>query len=140
MLGLDDQKNEVRLSDIWPSDEEIDEVAKKSVRPEQFNAVYDPMFVSLKDVTDQVSPLYEWRPNSTYIRKPPYWEGALARERTLKEMRPLAILGDNITTDHLSPSNAILRDSAAGEYLLKMGLPEEDFNSYATHRLSLIHI
>ena len=134
VLGLDDQKNEVRLSDIWPSDEEIDEVVKKSVRPEQFNAVYDPMFVSLKDVTDQVSPLYEWRPNSTYIRKPPYWEGALARERTLKEMRPLAILGDNITTDHLSPSNAILRDSAAGEYLLKMGLPEEDFNSYATHR------
>ena len=134
VLGLDDQKNEVRLADIWPSDQEIDEVVKKSVRPEQFNAVYDPMFVSLKDVTDQVSPLYAWRPNSTYIRKPPYWEGALARERTLKEMRPLAILGDNITTDHLSPSNAILRDSAAGEYLLKMGLPEEDFNSYATHR------
>ena len=134
VLGLDDQKNEVRLSDIWPSDEEIDEVVKESVRPEQFNAVYDPMFVSLKDVSDQVLPLYEWRPNSTYIRKPPYWEGALARERTLKEMRPLAILGDNITTDHLSPSNAILRDSAAGEYLLKMGLPEEDFNSYATHR------
>jgi aconitate hydratase len=71
---------------------------------------------------------------STYIRRPPDWEGALAGERTLKGMRPLAVLGDNITTDHLSPSNAIVLDSAAGEYLAKMGLPEEDFNSYATHR------
>ena len=82
----------------------------------------------------KVDPLYNWRPQSTYIRRPPYWEGALAGERTLKGMRPLAVLGDNITTDHLSPSNAILKDSAAGEYLTKMGLPEEDFNSYATHR------
>src|SRR4029453_5535214 len=57
-----------------------------------------------------------------------------AGERTLQGLRPLAVLGDNITTDHLSPSNAILLDSAAGEYLAKMGLPEEDFNSYATHR------
>jgi aconitase A len=83
---------------------------------------------------EKVSPLYDWRPQSTYIRRPPYWEGALAGERTLTGMRPLAVLGDNITTDHLSPSNAILLDSAAGEYLAKMGLPEEDFNSYATHR------
>jgi len=71
---------------------------------------------------------------STYIRRPPYWEGALAAKPSLTGMRPLAVLGDNITTDHLSPSNAILADSAAGEYLAKMGLPEEDFNSYATHR------
>jgi aconitate hydratase len=78
--------------------------------------------------------LYDWRAISTYIRRPPYWQGALAGERKLCGMRPLAVLGDNITTDHLSPSNAILLDSAAGEYLAKMGLPEEDFNSYATHR------
>jgi 2-methylcitrate dehydratase (2-methyl-trans-aconitate forming) len=71
---------------------------------------------------------------STYIRRPPYWEGALAGARALKGLRPLAILPDNITTDHLSPSNAIMMNSAAGEYLHKMGLPEEDFNSYATHR------
>jgi Aconitase A len=70
----------------------------------------------------------------TLIRRPPYWEGAMDAERTMKAIRPLAILGDNITTDHLSPSNAILASSAAGEYLHKMGLPEEDFNSYATHR------
>ena len=134
VLGTDNQGNPVRLIDIWPSDAEIDAIVERSVKPEQFTAVYDPMFLNVKDVTDDISPLYEWRPQSTYIRRPPYWEGALAGERSLTNMRPLAVLGDNITTDHLSPSNAILMNSAAGEYLHKMGLPEEDFNSYATHR------
>lgn len=134
ILGYDTEGQPVRLKDIWPKDEEIDAIVKQSVKPEQFRQVYDPMFVTLKDVTDQIDPLYDWRPASTYIRRPPYWEGALAGERALKNMRPLAVLGDNITTDHLSPSNAIMLDSAAGEYLHKMGLPEEDFNSYATHR------
>ncbi len=73
-------------------------------------------------------------PGSTYIRRPPYWEGVLAGARTLRGLRPLAVLGDNITTDHLSPSNAILPNSAAGEYLARMGVPQEDFNSYATRR------
>ena len=131
-LGVVDGKP-VRLQDIWPSDEEIDEIVAKFVKPQQFRDVYIPMFA--QDTTEKAkSPLYDWRPMSTYIRRPPYWEGALAGERTLKGMRPLALLGDNITTDHLSPSNAILASSAAGEYLAKMGLPEEDFNSYATHR------
>jgi len=89
---------------------------------------------NLGAIEEAKSPLYDWRAQSTYIRRPPYWEGALAGERALEGMRPLAVLGDNITTDHLSPSNAILASSAAGEYLAKMGLPEEDFNSYATHR------
>ena len=125
---------EIRLKDIWPSDEEIDAIMKASVKPEHFRKVYEPMFAIRTDSGTQVTPLYDWRPQSTYIRRPPYWEGVLAGERTLKGMRPLALLPDNITTDHLSPSNAILMDSAAGEYLHKMGLPEEDFNSYATHR------
>ena len=124
----------IRLIDLWPSDEEIDAIVAKSVKPEQFRQVYIPMFELRDTSAQQVSPLYQWRPQSTYIRRPPYWEGALAGARTLRGMRPLALLGDNITTDHLSPSNAILPDSAAGEYLAKMGLPEEDFNSYATHR------
>src|SRR5690349_17845356 len=133
-LGVDDDGNEVHLKDLWPSDEEIDAVIAKSVKPEFFRQVYDPMF-KFNVVTDKsIKPLYDWRPKSTYIRRPPYWEGALAGARTLKGLRPLAVLPDNITTDHLSPSNAILLDSAAGEYLHKMGLPEEDFNSYATHR------
>ncbi|MBP4049919.1 Fe/S-dependent 2-methylisocitrate dehydratase AcnD [Chromobacterium violaceum] len=133
VLGIADGK-EIRLQDIWPSDAEIDAVLKQSVKPEQFRQVYEPMFAIHRDNGAKASPLYAWRPQSTYIRRPPYWEGALAGERTLKGMRPLALLPDNITTDHLSPSNAILPDSAAGEYLAKMGLPEEDFNSYATHR------
>ena len=124
---------EIRLKDIWPSDEEIDAIVAKAVKPEQFNQIYIPMFEK-QDAEKAASPLYDWRPMSTYIRRPPYWEGALAGERTLKGMRPLALLPDNITTDHLSPSNAIMMNSAAGEYLHKMGLPEEDFNSYATHR------
>ena len=134
VLGVDASGAEVRLKDLWPTDEEIDAVVARSVKPEHFRKVYEPMFTFAVDTGPKVSPLYAWRPQSTYIRRPPYWEGALAGERTLRGMRPLAVLPDNITTDHLSPSNAILLDSAAGEYLAKMGLPEEDFNSYATHR------
>ncbi|SET49274.1 Fe/S-dependent 2-methylisocitrate dehydratase AcnD [Thalassotalea agarivorans] len=134
VLGLDKDGNEVRLKDIWPSDEAIDEIVSRAVKPEQFKQVYEPMFDLKVDFGEKTDPLYDWREMSTYIRRPPYWEGALAGERTLTGMRPLAVLGDNITTDHLSPSNAILASSAAGEYLAKMGLAEEDFNSYATHR------
>ncbi|MCI2809968.1 Fe/S-dependent 2-methylisocitrate dehydratase AcnD [Eoetvoesiella caeni] len=134
VLGMDRGGKPITLKDIWPSDEEIDSIVAASVKPEQFRRVYEPMFARSVVAREQLSPLYDWRPASTYIRCPPYWEGALAGERTLKGMRPLAVLGDNITTDHLSPSNAILPDSAAGEYLARMGLPEEDFNSYATHR------
>lgn len=132
-LGTDADGKEIYLKDIWPDDEEINNIVKQCVKPEQFRQVYIPMF-NLEAASQAKSPLYDWRPQSTYIRRPPYWEGALAGERSLKAMRPLAVLGDNITTDHLSPSNAILASSAAGEYLAKMGLPEEDFNSYATHR------
>ena len=134
VLGVDAAGRAVTLKDIWPSDAEIDAIVARSVKPEHFRRVYDPMFKIGVARDETISPLYEWRAQSTYIRRPPYWEGALAGERTLRGLRPLAVLPDNITTDHLSPSNAILRDSAAGEYLHKMGLPEEDFNSYATHR------
>ena len=133
-FGTDASGQPILLKDLWPSDAEIDAIVSASVKPEQFRKVYIPMFEDKGGPATKVSPLYDWREMSTYIRRPPYWEGALAGERTLKGMRPLAVLPDNITTDHLSPSNAILLDSAAGEYLAKMGLPEEDFNSYATHR------
>ena len=133
-FGNDASGKPIMLKDLWPSDAEIDAIVAKCVTPEQFRKVYIPMFEDKGGAADKVSPLYDWRAPSTYIRRPPYWEGALAGERTMKGMRALALLPDNITTDHLSPSNAILLDSAAGEYLAKMGLPEEDFNSYATHR------
>ena len=137
ILGQDQSGNDITLKDIWPSDEEIDAIVATCVKPEQFKKVYTPMF-DLGAFEPAESPLYDWDETSTYIRRPPYWasegEGALAGERTMKGMVPLAVLGDNITTDHLSPSNAIQLNSAAGAYLAKMGLPEEDFNSYATHR------
>jgi len=133
-LGQDTEGNPVTLKDLWPSDEDIDKVVAQSVKPEQFRKVYEPMFGTTFKRVKKVDPLYDWREESTYIRRPPYWEGALAAEPALTGMRALAVLGDNITTDHLSPSNAILPDSAAGEYLTSMGVPEADFNSYATHR------
>ncbi|NVK20277.1 MAG: Fe/S-dependent 2-methylisocitrate dehydratase AcnD [Methylocystaceae bacterium] len=138
-LGIDKSGNPVTLKDLWPTDEEINEVVSTCVRPEQFRNVYDPMFTPRHKNEIETNPLYDWREKSTYIRRPPYWDtqgvGALAATpRTLKNMRALAVLPDNITTDHLSPSNAILASSPAGEYLTKMGVPEEDYNSYATHR------
>ncbi len=133
ILGQDQNGNDITLKDIWPSDEEIDAIVASAVKPEQFKKIYTPMF-DLGAFEPAESPLYDWDLKSTYIRRPPYWEGALAGERTMKGMRPLAVLGDNITTDHLSPSNAIQLNSASGAYLDKMGVPHEDFNSYATHR------
>ena len=131
VLGYDQQGNPITLKDIWPADEEIDAIVKSAVKPSQFREVYIPMFDITRETEAKTPPLYDWRPQSTYIRRPPYWEGNMAGQREMKGMRPLAILPDNITTDHLSPSNAILLDSAAGAYLHKMGLPEEDFTSYA---------
>ena len=134
VLGIDKDGIAVTLKDLWPDDAEIDAIVAASVKPEQFRQVYDPMFARSGLTGPKVEPLYDWRPMSTYIRRPPYWEGALAGERSMTGMRALAVLGDNITTDHLSPSNAIMASSAAGEYLTRMGVPEEDYNSYATHR------
>ncbi|MDQ7048225.1 MAG: Fe/S-dependent 2-methylisocitrate dehydratase AcnD [Enterobacterales bacterium] len=133
-LGYDSQNNPIYLKDIWPSDDTINQIIEASVKPEQFKQVYQPMFDIKQDTGIKCDPLYPWNRKSTYIQRPPYWQGALAKPRELKNLRPLAVLGDNITTDHLSPSNAIQLNSAAGEYLHKMGLKEEDFNSYATHR------
>ncbi len=133
VLGVVDGR-EIRLQDLWPDDEEIDALVRRCVKPAQFRRVYDPMFAIAPAAAEATEPLYDWRPRSTYIRRPPYWEGALAGGRSLRGLRALAVLPDNITTDHLSPSNAIEVESAAGEYLARMGVPAEDFNSYATHR------
>ena len=99
-----------------------------------FDEIYDPMFAKriLGDI--EISPFYKWNRKSTYINKPPYWDDEFMGKPALKNMLALGVFPDNITTDHLSPSNAILPESAAGEYCLKMGLPINDLNSYATHR------
>jgi len=133
-LGTDKNGNEITLKDLWPSDEEINAVEKASVRPEMFDAIYDPMFAKNSLDNVEISPFYKWNTQSTYINKPPYWEAEYMEMPALKGMRPLGVFPDNITTDHLSPSNAILPTSASGEYCLSKGLPVEDLNSYATHR------
>ena len=133
-LGVDKDGNSITLKDIWPTDAQIDEVVLSSVKPEMFEEVYNPMFAESSVGNIKINPFYKWNPKSTYIQKPPYWEDKYMTKPDLKNMRPLGIFGDNITTDHLSPSNAILPDSASGQYCIKMGLPIEDLNSYATHR------
>lgn len=133
-LGVDKDGNAITLKDLWPSDKEIDEVVNSVVKPAMFDEIYEPMFArdALGDV--KIEPFYRWSSKSTYIQKPPYWEDAFMGMPALKNMRPLGVFPDNITTDHLSPSNAIMPESASGEYCIKMGLPIEDLNSYATHR------
>ncbi len=134
VLGQDQDGNDIRLKDLWPSDAEINAVEKECVRPEMYNDIYDPMFAreALGDI--KIDPFYKWNTNSTYINKPPYWEDEYMQMPALKGMRPLGVFPDNITTDHLSPSNAILPSSASGEYCISKGLPIPDLNSYATHR------
>lgn len=134
VLGKDKEGNDITLKDLWPTDAEIDAVVKASVKPEMFTEIYDPMFAKSALGDFEVDPFYKWNPQSTYIQKPPYWDAEFTGRPALKNLRPLGVLPDNITTDHLSPSNAILPDSASGEYCLKMGLPIDDLNSYATHR------
>jgi aconitate hydratase len=133
-LGTDKKGNPITLKDIWPTDAEIDEVVNKSVRPSMFTEVYDPMFAKNPLANVKIDPFYNWNSRSTYIQKPPYWDDEFMGMPALKGMRALGVFPDNITTDHLSPSNAILPESASGEYCIKMGLPVEDLNSYATHR------
>ncbi len=134
VLGKDKNGNDIKLKDLWPTDAQIDAVVKNAVKPEMFAAIYDPMFARNGLAGIKVEPFYHWNTQSTYINKPPYWEDEYMQMPALKNMRPLGVFPNDITTDHLSPSNAILPTSASGEYCLKMGLPVEDLNSYATHR------
>lgn len=133
-LGWDAQEREVRLDDLWPKDEEIDAVLAQHVHGEQFRTVYDAMFHRETRSDARVSSRFGWREDSTYIRRPPYWQSSLTKSPLGQNMRPIAVLGDNVTTDDLSPSGAILVDSASGQYLLNHGVQPDDFNSYGTRR------
>jgi aconitate hydratase len=135
-IARDAQGRDVRLADLWPADDEIDSVLAQHVRGEQFSAVYDAMFDRSADTAGgaEVTPRFAWHEDSTYIRRPPYWQAALTQAPTGKDMRAIAVLGDNITTDDLSPSGAILPESASGQYLMAHGVQPDDFNSYGTRR------
>ena len=135
-LALDAEGRPVMLADLWPSDDEVEKLLKEHVRGDYFSAAYENLFGNQKADTAAapMSPRFNWREDSTYIRRPPYWQVDLTTPPRAAAMRPIAILGDNVTTDDLSPSGAILPESAAGQFLLAHGVTKEDFNSYGTHR------
>ncbi len=139
-LGFDQNKKPVYLKDLWPSSEEIAETLEKGLKPEMFKKRYahilsdNPVWqkIEIKSATQ-----YAWDPNSTYIRKPPFFAGfsnELPPRKEFVQMRPLALLGDSVTTDHISPAGAFKANTPAGKYLESLGVKEEDFNSYGSRR------
>ena len=139
-LGKDKNGNDVYLKDIWPSNEEIEQFVQQSYKPEFFISKYKEVSDG-GDLWDNLeipsTEKYEWSDQSTYFKKPPYLEQVsetLTIESDIKNVRPLVLLGDSITTDHISPSNAITRGTAAGDYLESKGVKPEDFNNYTTRR------
>jgi aconitate hydratase len=139
-FGKDTDGNEVYLKDIWPSSQEIQEVVDSAVRSEMFSRDYADVFAG--DETWQTLPTptgktFEWDPDSTYVRKPPYFDGMPAEPEPVADIegaRVLAVLGDSVTTDHISPAGSIKADSPAGAYLQEKGVDRRDFNSYGSRR------
>ncbi|MFF7971065.1 aconitate hydratase AcnA [Streptomyces sp. NPDC007905] len=139
-LGTDQDGNPVYLKDIWPSEAEVNEVVASAIGEDMFNKSYQDVFAG--DAQWQALPVptgntFEWDPQSTYVRKPPYFEG-MAMETTpvtdIAGARVLAKLGDSVTTDHISPAGAIKADTPAGKYLTEHGVERRDFNSYGSRR------
>jgi len=139
-LGTDKEGKPVFLKDIWPSDQEIDAVLKKGLQPQMFKTRYahvlddNPLW---KKIAVKKSAQYAWDQKSTYIQRPPFFENfarELPKRKELKGMRALALFGDSITTDHISPAGAFKSNTPAGQYLLSLGLKESDFNSYGSRR------
>jgi aconitate hydratase len=139
-LAEDRDGRSVFLRDIWPTQQEIEDVVKQSVRPEMFREQYAHVFEGddiWKSLPVPDSELYVWDASSTYIKNPPYFDGMPAQPGPVEEIRGarvLALLGDSITTDHISPAGAIKKDSPAGKYLMEHGVEPKDFNSYGSRR------
>ncbi len=139
-LGQDAKGTDVFLKDIWPTQKEINDAVASSVSREEFTSVYQDVFKGADRWVDLESPagqLFGWRDDSTYIRNPPYFEGMSKEPGEVSDIqgaRVLALLGDSVTTDHISPAGAIKADSPAGEYLLAQGVQQGDFNSLGSRR------
>ncbi len=137
-LGLDKNGNPVYLKDIWPSNQEIKDVISKVLKPEMFAESYKAVFDGTEAWQNIEAPegqVFEWNDASTYIRLPSFFEGEKAgAAQNIMAARPLAILGDSITTDHISPAGAIKADSPAGKYLQENNVMPQDFNSYGSRR------
>ncbi len=139
-LGSDSNGQSVFLKDIWPSTEEVQSAVKRSVRAEMFHKQYSEVFQGderWNSVKVPTGDLYEWSEQSTYIRKPPYFENMVDPETSVQDLsglRVLAMLGDSVTTDHISPAGNIPADSPAGKFLIEHGVKPGDFNSYGARR------
>ncbi len=139
-LGTDSDGNDVYLKDIWPSQSEVADIITGSIDSKMFQSSYENVFAGdarWAKITVPDSNLYAWNPNSTYIQNPPYFEGMSKHAEPPKPIegaRVLALLGDSITTDHISPAGAIKPDSPAGKYLIDNGVEPVDFNSYGSRR------
>jgi aconitate hydratase len=139
-LGNDKDGNPVLLKDIWPSAQEIQDVIDSSISSEMFTKDYASVFDGdhrWKSLDTPTGKTFEWDPQSTYVRKPPYFDGMPAQPRPVTDIqgaRVLAILGDSVTTDHISPAGNIKADSPAGKYLEAHGVDRKDFNSYGSRR------
>jgi len=139
-LGTDGQGNKVYLKDIWPSSDEVDAVVKRSVRGEMFHKEYSEVFQGdqrWNSVKVPEGDLFAWSGASTYVRKPPYFENMVDPKTSVHDfsgLRVLAMLGDSVTTDHISPAGNIATDSPAGKYLISLGVKPADFNSYGARR------
>jgi aconitate hydratase len=139
-IGSDDQGRSVYLKDIWPSPQEIQTLIASTVLPEMFSEKYADVFTGTqiwRDIRVKASELFAWDPASTYIQEPPFFlefSRELGSIREIRGARVLAVLGDSITTDHISPAGAIAADSPAGKYLLERGVTVRDFNSYGSRR------
>jgi aconitate hydratase len=139
-LGNDKDGNPVLLKDIWPSAQEIQDVIDSSISSEMFTKDYASVFDGdhrWKSLDTPTGNTFEWDPKSTYVRKPPYFDGMPAEPTPVKDIsgaRVLAILGDSVTTDHISPAGNIKADSPAGKYLEANGVDRKDFNSYGSRR------
>ena len=139
-LGSDEQGNDVHLADIWPSEAEVAEIVSAAIGAEMFSESYADVFAGDEVWQSLPTPegeTFAWEPDSTYVRKPPYFDGMPAEPAPVNDIagaRVLLKLGDSITTDHISPAGSIKPDSPAGQYLSKHGVERKDFNSYGSRR------
>ncbi|MEU6672764.1 aconitate hydratase AcnA [Streptomyces sp. NPDC046925] len=139
-LGADQDGNPVYLTDIWPSEAEVNDVVANSIGEDMFNKSYQDVFAGdaqWQALSIPTGNTFEWDPQSTYVRKPPYFEGMTMETTPVSDItgaRVLAKLGDSVTTDHISPAGAIKADTPAGKYLTEHGVERRDFNSYGSRR------
>ena len=139
-LGIDKNGNDVYLKDLWPSNKEIEDVLIQSLNPEMFRERYSNVSKGpeqWQQIKTKESSIYEWDDTSTYVKKPPFFENLSSTPegfKAIKDARPLLILGDSVTTDHISPAGTIQKESPTGEYFMKHQILPKDYNSYGSRR------